>query len=91
MERLMHVYTDPNSFIEDSHNKFLLRITSEECKVLLAALTSFNSIEATNKPDLSSLQLAIKELDSALGETPDKNGVDNSSYQVPVKGVPCLD
>ena len=87
----MQVYTDPNSFIEDSHNKFLLRLTSKECKVLLAALTSFNSIEATNKPDTSSLQLAIKELDSALGKIPEKNGVENSSYQAPVKCEPCLD
>ena len=87
----MEVYTDPSSFIEDSHNKFLLRITSQECKVLLAALTSFNSIEATNKPDTSNLQLAIKELDSALGNTSDKNGAEHSSYQTPVKCEPCLD
>ena len=87
----MEVYTDPNSFIEDSHNKFLLRITSQECKVLLAALTSFNSIEATNKPDTNSLQLAIKELDTALEKVPDKNGVESSSYQQPMQCEPCLD
>jgi len=87
----MEVYTDPNSFIEDSHNKFLLRITSQECKVLLAALTSFNSIGATNKPDTNSLQLAIKELDTALEKVPDKNGVESSSYQQPTQCEPCLD
>ena len=87
----MEVYTDPSSFIEDSQNKFLLRITSQECKVLLAALTSFNSIEATNKPDTNSLQLAIKELDTALEKVPDKNGVESSSYQQPMQCEPCLD
>jgi len=88
MEIPMQIYSDPNTFIQDSENKYLLRINSKECKVLLAALKSFNSIEATNAPDTSSLQKAINEIGKALDGTSDKL---NGSYQAPESCASCLD
>ena len=85
----MLVYTDPKSLIQDlNNNKYLLSIDSKECKILLAALKSFNSIEATNAPDTSSLKKAINEIGKALDGKPDKL---NGSYQAPESCAPCLD
>ena len=85
----MQVYTNPNTLIEDlKNNKYLLSIDSKECKILLAALKSFNSIEATNAPDTSSLKKAINEIGKALDGKPDKL---NGSYQAPESCAPCLD
>ena len=60
----MTVYTDPNTFIQESRNKFLLRINSKECKVLLEALKSFDKIDAKNKPSTDSLKKAINQIDN---------------------------
>ena len=83
----MRLYTNPLTLQKDSKNKYLLRINSKECKVLLAALKQFNSLEATNSPDTSSLQGAINEIDAAL------NGKDvktNVSYNAPDPCPTCL-
>ncbi len=85
----MLVYTDPDTLIQDlKKNKYLLSIDSKECKILLAALKSFNSIEATNAPDTNSLRKAINQIGKALDGKPDKS---NGSYQAPESCVPCLD
>jgi len=85
----MQIYSDPNSFIEDSKNKYLLRIDSKECKVLLAALKAFNSIEAKNSPDTTNLKSAIQEIGNALDGKKVKTL--NGTYQSPESCQPCLD
>jgi len=84
----MQIYTDPQLYIQDSSNKYLLRIDSEECKVLLAALKSFNSVKAENSPNTKSLETAIKEIDQALDG---KLNISNGSYQSPEGCKSCQD
>jgi len=62
----MKVYRDPSSFLTESKNKYLLRISSEECKVLLAALKKFDEVGATGSPSTKSLKNAITEIDNSL-------------------------
>jgi len=66
----MKVYSDPNSFLTDSENKYLLRISSEECKILLEALEKFDEVGATGSPNTKSLKSAIKEIDGSLNTVP---------------------
>ena len=84
----MTVYTDPNTFLQDSKNKFLLKIDSTECKVLLEALKSFDKINAKNKPTTSSLKKAISQIDTALLKD---NEVSKNGYVDFVKCEPCQD
>ena len=66
----MKVYNDPNSFVTDSENKYLLRISSDECKVLLEALKKFDEVGATGSPSTNSLKNAITEIDKSLNTVP---------------------
>ena len=84
----MQVYSNPETFVQDSHNKYLLRIDSKECKVLLAALKSFDNIKADNIPSTKSLKDAITEIDTALAGIPNKL---NGSYQSPEDCNTCQD
>jgi len=76
----MQIYSNPETFVQDSHNKYLLRIDSKECKILLAALKSFEDIKANNTPSTKSLKNAIIEIDTALAGIPNKL---NGTYQSP--------
>ena len=66
----MKVYNDPSSFLADSKSKYLLRISSKECKVLLEALKKFDEVDATGLPSTESLKNAIKEIDNSLNTIP---------------------
>ena len=61
---------------------------TNECKVLLAALKSFENIKAENAPNTKSLEESIKELDTALAGTPHTS---NGSYQTPEGCNTCQD
>ena len=91
MEKKMTVYTDPSTFIQESRNKFLLRINSKECKILLEALKSFDKIEAKNKPSTSSLEKAISEIDKALITKSASAQVEMNGYDAQTKCEPCQD
>ena len=84
----MQVYSDPQTFVQDSQNKYLLRINSKECKVLLAALKSFEDIKADNVPNTKSLKEAIIEIDTALAGIPKTL---NGNYQSPESCNSCQD
>ena len=87
----MTVYTDPSTFIQESRNKFLLRINSKECKILLEALKSFDKIDAKNKPSTSSLEKAISEIDKALVNKSASAQVEMNGYDAQAKCEPCQD
>jgi len=87
----MTIYSDPDTFIQDSKNKFLLRIDSKECKVLLEALKSFDKIDAKNKPSTNSLKKAIKQIDNALITKPVSTTIEMNGYDELVKCEPCQD
>ena len=87
----MTVYTDPNTFVQESRNKFLLRINSKECKVLLQALKSFDDIDAKNKPSTNSLKKAINQIDSALLNEPASTSIEMNGYEAQDKCEPCQD
>jgi hypothetical protein len=91
VEKKMTVYTDPNAFIQESRNKFLLRINSKECKVLIEALKSFDKIDAKNKPSTASLEKAINEIDNALLNKPVSAPIETNGYEAPVECDPCQD
>ena len=87
----MTVYTDPNTFIQESRNKFLLRINSKECKVLLEALKSFDKIDAKNKPSTDILKKAINQIDNALIAEPASTTIEMNGYEAQAKCEPCQD
>jgi len=87
----MTVYTDPSAFIQESKNKFLLRIDSKECKVLLEALKSFDKIDAKNKPSTASLEKAISQIDNALLNKPVSAPIETNGYEAPIECDPCQD
>ena len=85
MEITMKVYTDPQQFINESNGKMFLSVNNNECKVLLAALKSFNTKKVDNHPDTTSLETAITEINNALAG--DKKAYD--TYQAPESCVSC--
>lgn len=87
----MTVYTNPDAFVQESKNKFLLRINSKECKVLLEALKSFDKIDAKNKPSTNELKKAIKQIDNALITKPASTTIEPNGYEAQVKCEPCQD
>jgi hypothetical protein len=89
MEKKMIVYTDPSAFLQESRNKFLLRIDSKECKVLLEALKSFDKIGAKNKPSTSGLKKAISQIDKALIKEPASTPIEMNGYEAQAKCEPC--
>tara|TARA_R100000900_G_scaffold146419_2_gene136263 strand:+ start:262 stop:525 length:264 start_codon:yes stop_codon:yes gene_type:complete len=85
MEITMKVYTDPQQFVSESNGKMFLSVNNSECKVLLAALKSFNTKKVDNHPETESLETAINEINNALDG--DKKAYD--TYQAPEGCVTC--